>query len=87
MILTRIFLVLLRIIDIYSLILAVYALLSWFPQAYQSRITQFIAALCEPFVSYFRRFKIGMMSFSVAIALIFLQFVRFGLIVIYQMLR
>lgn len=86
MVLTRIVLMILRIIDAYSLVLTVYALLSWFPQAYQSRLGQFISALSEPFVNYFRRIRVGMFSFSVVFALLFLQFVRYGVIAIYRML-
>ena len=44
-----------NIIQIYSIILVVYALLSWFPGAPQSTLGQMVHRLVEPFLSLFRK--------------------------------
>lgn len=75
----------LRLIDLYSIVLAVYALLTWFPQAYGSTLARWVSAICEPFLQYFERFRLGRLGFSVMIAIFFLQFVRYGVIAIFRM--
>lgn len=77
---------LLRGINLYSMILVVYALLSWFPQAYHTKFGKFVSKLSEPFLAYFERFRFGMMSFSVIIALFFLQLLSYGIVAIYRLL-
>ncbi|MGT2845771.1 YggT family protein [Streptococcus massiliensis] len=42
-------------IRIYSLVLIVYALLSWFPGAYQSSIGRLVISLAEPVLKPLRR--------------------------------
>lgn len=44
-----------NIIQIYSIILVIYALLSWFPGAHQSTLGQMVHRLVEPFLSLFRK--------------------------------
>lgn len=44
-----------NIIQIYSIILVIYALLSWFPGAPQSTLGQMVHRLVEPFLSLFRK--------------------------------
>lgn len=43
-----------NIIQIYSIILVIYALLSWFPGAPQSTLGQMVHRLVEPFLSLFK---------------------------------
>ena len=45
--------ILLRVIRIYSLLLVVYALLSWFPGAYQSKIGRILTHIVTPLVKPF----------------------------------
>ncbi|MGC4375562.1 YggT family protein [Fictibacillus sp. Mic-4] len=44
-----------RLMEIYSYIMIAYILLSWFPNAQNSSIGQFLARIVEPFLSPFRR--------------------------------
>ncbi|MGT2925848.1 YggT family protein [Streptococcus cuniculipharyngis] len=48
----------LRFIQVYSYILLIYAVLSWFPGAYETRLGQLISSLVEPVVKPFRRFRL-----------------------------
>ena len=44
-----------NIIQIYSIILVIYALLSWFPGAPESALGQMVHRLVEPFLSLFKK--------------------------------
>ena len=44
--------------DIYSLILVAFALLSWFPGAYQTSLGQLILRIVEPVLKPFQRFNL-----------------------------
>lgn len=70
-----ILIILLRIIDVYNFILLAYALLSWFPQAYESRIGQIIFALVRPVLRPFRRFNltIGSLDFTIFAVILLLN--------------
>ncbi|MTD37639.1 YggT family protein [Erwinia sp. CPCC 100877] len=59
----------------YSGILIIYALLSWFPGAYDSLLGRLIAGICEPYLRLFDRLnlRIGMIGFNVMIAIIVLN--------------
>jgi YggT family protein len=62
-------------VRIYSGILIIYALLSWFPGAYDSLLGRLIAGICEPYLRLFDRLnlRIGMIGFNVMIAIIVLN--------------
>ncbi|MCI1902729.1 YggT family protein [Enterococcus hirae] len=66
-----------KLSEIYTTILVIYALLSWFPGAYQSGFGKLIIKLVEPYLRLFRRFRlsIGPIDFTIVVALIFLQIV------------
>lgn len=66
----------LKAIDLYTMALVVYALLSWFPGGYQSSIGRFLARICEPYLSIFDRLNlnIGGISFSIMIGIMVLNF-------------
>lgn len=71
-----------RVLYVYSFILVAYAMLSWFPGAYQTKVGQFIIRLADPYVTVFRRLnlRIGMIDFSVMAAILSLQAIEyFGL--------
>ena len=55
-----------NIIQIYSIILVIYALLSWFPGAPQSTLGQMVHRLVEPFLSLFRKLplQVGGLDFT-----------------------
>lgn len=67
-----------RVINVYMIILLAYALLSWFPGAYQTSIGRLIVRLADPYVRFFRRFNliVGGMDFSVMAALFSLQVIE-----------
>jgi len=75
-----------KIVQIYTGILVVYALLSWFPGAYDSTLGRLLARLCEPYLSLFDRLnlRIGMVGFNVMIGIIVLNLAAGGLAVILQ---
>ncbi|MGM0215581.1 YggT family protein [Enterococcus sp. AZ109] len=66
-----------RLAELYSVLLVVYALLSWFPGAYQSALGKFLGRICEPFLDLFRRLPLqfGGIDFSVMAAIIALNFI------------
>ena len=75
-------------IEIYSIMLMAYALLSWFPGGYSSALGQWLIKMCQPYIEYFDRLipPIGGVSFSVIFALLFLQLVQRGIYVIFSIL-
>lgn len=66
-----------RLVYLYSILLVVYALMSWFPGAYQSKLGQILGRICEPFLNLFRRLPLqfGGLDFSVMAAILALNFV------------
>ncbi|TLQ49359.1 YggT family protein [Ruoffia tabacinasalis] len=66
----------------YTLVLVVYALLSWLPGARESALGQFIVKIARPYLDIFDRFipPLGGISFNVIIAIFVLRFIRDGLI-------
>ncbi|OYQ65874.1 YggT family protein [Aerococcus sp. 1KP-2016] len=69
------------LIYVYTLVLVVYALLSWFPGARDSRFGQLIERLAYPYLSFFDNLipSIGGVSFSVLIGVVVLQLASNGL--------
>lgn len=67
-----------NIIQIYSIILVIYALLSWFPGAPQSTLGQMVHRLVEPFLSLFRKLplQVGGLDFTVLVAILLLNFLE-----------
>ena len=49
--------ILYNLVRVYSFILVVYALLSWFPGAYQTSLGQLILRIVEPVLKPFQRFN------------------------------
>ncbi|MEG1503529.1 MAG: YggT family protein [Enterococcus sp.] len=73
--LITLFNVLSRLVYFYTILLVVYALMSWFPGAYQSKLGQMLGKICEPFLDLFRRLPLqfGGIDFSVMAAIIALN--------------
>lgn len=67
---------------LYSIVLVVYALMSWLPGARDSGLGQFINKLARPYLDIFDRYipSIGGVSFNVIIAIFVLQLIRDGVI-------
>lgn len=76
---------LIRLVDsvfnIYSMVLVIYALLSWLPGAYESQLGQIIIKISKPYLDFFDRYipPIGGISINVMIAIFVLQLIRNGL--------
>ncbi|MGO2082818.1 YggT family protein [Vagococcus sp.] len=64
-----------KAIEIYLFVLIAYALLSWFPGAYQTKVGEWIIKLARPYLSLFDRLNlsVGPMDFTVLVAIIALQ--------------
>lgn len=79
-------LILANLIGIYKWALIIYIFMSWFPNARETTIGQFLARICEPFLEPFRRIvpSIGMIDISPIVAFLVLQFAVNGL---YQLAR
>lgn len=75
---------LIRLVDsvfsIYSMVLVIYALLSWLPGAYESQLGQIIIKISKPYLDFFDRYipPIGGISINVMIAIFVLQLIRNG---------
>lgn len=67
-----------NIIQIYSIILVIYALLSWFPGAPESALGQMVHRLVEPFLSLFRKLPLQFagLDFTVLVAILLLNFLE-----------
>lgn len=81
-----IFWLLIKAVDIYILAVVVYALMSWFPGAYETKFGQFLAKIVEPFQSLFNFATFGMISFAPIVAIIVLTFVQKGLMFLGQLI-
>lgn len=76
-----IFSILSTLISYYSWALIIYILLSWFPNAREGAIGQFLARICEPYLEPFRKIipPLGMIDISPIVAILVLRFATSGL--------
>lgn len=67
-----------NIIQIYSIILVIYALLSCFPGAPESALGQMVHRLVEPFLSLFKKLPLQFagLDFTVLVAILLLNFLE-----------
>ena len=70
---------------LYTTLLVIYALLSWFPGGYQSKFGQLLSKICEPYLSIFDRVKLqfGPVDFTILFAVLVLQLASQALIRIF----
>ena len=75
-------------IEIYSILLILYFLMSWMPGAAQSKLGYYLMRICEPYVGFFRRFipSIGMISLAGMVAYFSLTLIQRGLTSVFQVL-
>lgn len=64
-------------VNIYSFILLAFALLSWFPNAYNSSLGRLIISLVRPVIDPLRKLNLqfGGLDFTVWAALVLIQFI------------
>lgn len=78
--------VLTSLIYYYSWALIIYILLSWFPNARESAIGQFLGKICEPYLEPFRKIipPLGMIDISPIVAIFVLRFASTGLVQLFR---
>ena len=64
-----------NLFDLYSIALIVYALLSWFPGAYQTKFGEFLTRIVEPYLKLFRSLPLQFagLDFTVWVAILALN--------------
>lgn len=69
-------------VDIYSLILVAFAVMSWFPGAYESSLGRWIVALVKPVLSPLQRLplQIAGLDLSVWVAIVLIRFLGESLV-------
>ena len=69
-------------VDIYSLILVAFAVMSWFPGAYESSLGRWIVALVKPVLAPLQRLplQIAGLDFSVWVAIVLVRFLGENLV-------
>ncbi len=84
-----IFYIINQAITIYSYVIVVYILLSWFPGARESGFGEILAKLCEPYLEPFRKIIPpigGMIDISPIVALFALKLAQAGLVSLFTMI-
>ncbi|HIW88927.1 MAG TPA: YggT family protein [Candidatus Ligilactobacillus excrementipullorum] len=73
--------------QVYTLLIVIFVLMSWFPGAYETKLGEILAKVCRPYLSLFDFVPpfFGI-SFAPLIAIIVLEFVQSGLIYLLAML-
>ncbi|HHG6276398.1 hypothetical protein CVC40_00260 [Streptococcus pneumoniae] len=69
-------------VDIYSLILVAFAVMSWFPGAYESNLGRWIVALVKPVLAPLQRLplQIAGLDLSVWVAIVLVRFLGENLV-------
>ena len=64
-----------NLFDLYTIALIVYALLSWFPGAHQTKFGEFLTRIVEPYLKLFRRLPLQFagLDFTVWVAILALN--------------
>lgn len=74
-------------LQIYLYMIIIYILMSWFPNARESSIGQFLGSLVEPYLAPFRRIIPpigGMLDISPIVAILALNFAMYGVHAIFR---
>jgi YggT family protein len=79
--------IILQLLSLYSFVVIAYILMSWFPNARESTIGQFISSLVEPYLAPFRKIipPLGMIDISPIVAILALRFASSGVSAIFAM--
>ncbi|WNF35537.1 YggT family protein [Bacillaceae bacterium IKA-2] len=79
--------IIIQLLFLYSYVVIAYILMSWFPNARESTIGQFIASVVEPYLAPFRKIipPLGMIDISPIVAIIALRFATYGVSALFAM--
>jgi YggT family protein len=77
---------LLRLLDVYSIILVIYALMSWIPTLYGTWFGRIIVKVSRPYLSLFENLPIQFwgLDFSIVIAFIVLKFIQRFIVIVFN---
>lgn len=77
---------LLRLLDVYSIILVVYALMSWIPTLYGTWFGRIIVKVSRPYLSLFENLPLQFwgLDFSIVIAFIVLKFIQRFIVIVFN---
>ncbi|MDW0111853.1 YggT family protein [Sporosarcina sp. OR05] len=78
--------VIMNVIDIYSILLIIYILMSWVPSTRETTFGRFLGKITEPYLGFFRKFipPIGMIDISPIVAIFVLNYlIRAGVRQVY----
>ena len=77
---------LLRLLDVYSIILVTYALMSWIPTLYGTWFGRIIVKVSRPYLSLFENLPLQFwgLDFSIVIAFIVLKFIQRFIVIVFN---
>ncbi|WEA54835.1 YggT family protein [Lactococcus lactis] len=77
---------LLRLLDVYSIILVIYALMSWIPTLYGTWFGRIIVKVSRPYLSLFQNLPLQFwgLDFSIVIAFIVLKFIQRFIVIVFN---
>ena len=77
---------LLRLLDVYSIILVIYALMSWIPTLYGTWFGSIIVKVSRPYLSLFENLPLQFwgLDFSIVIAFIVLKFIQRFIVIVFN---
>ena len=77
---------LLRLLDVYSSILVIYALMSWIPTLYGTWFGRIIVKVSRPYLSLFENLPLQFwgLDFSIVIAFIVLKFIQRFIVIVFN---
>jgi len=77
---------LLRLLDVYSIILVIYALMSWIPTLYGTWFGRIIVKFSRPYLSLFENLPLQFwgLDFSIVIAFIVLKFIQRFIVIVFN---
>ena len=77
---------LLRLLDVYSIILVIYALMSWIPTLYGTWFGRITVKVSRPYLSLFENLPLQFwgLDFSIVIAFIVLKFIQRFIVIVFN---
>ena len=77
---------LLRLLDVYSIIIVIYALMSWIPTLYGTWFGRIIVKVSRPYLSLFENLPLQFwgLDFSIVIAFIVLKFIQRFIVIVFN---